>query len=75
MTTNNGFLLAVSRAHIADRIAHDYELAQALRHLDEVSKGRWKDDQRIPLGRRIKRFYRARRLLYFWAMGRVRIGG
>lgn len=65
----------MDRAKLADAVAHDYELAQALRHLDEVSRGRWREVQGIPLGRRIKRFYRARRLLYFWAMGRVRIGG
>lgn len=65
----------MDRAKLADAIAHDFELAQALRHLDEVSKGRWKTDQGIGLGRRIKRFYRARRLLYFWALGRVRLGG
>lgn len=63
--------MGLLRARCAEALSRDYALAQALRHLDEVSKGPWR---RFPLPARARRFYRARRLLYFWALGRTEKG-
>ena len=66
----NGEWLGVLRARCAESLSRDYDLAQALRHLDEVSKGPWR---RFPPVAHTRRFYRAR-LLYFWALGRTERG-